>query len=75
MIILMIRPCLNGKEYFADVERDGSISVIQVRGANKGFNKAVILAEKQIKGNRVPAKQKCNVVRTIMKILIDINFH
>jgi len=52
------------------VERDGTISGIQVRGTNEKFNNAVKLAAKQIKGKWVPAKKNGDIVKSKMQIPI-----
>ncbi|MCX8522577.1 energy transducer TonB [Chryseobacterium formosus] len=57
------------------VERDGTISGIQVSGTNEKFNNAIKLATKQIKGKWVPAKENGNVLRSKMQIPIVINSH
>lgn len=57
------------------VEKDGTISEIQVWGSNKKFNKAVKLAAKQIKGKWTPAKKDGNLVKNIMQIPIVMNSH
>lgn len=57
------------------VERDGTISEIQVSGTNQKFNNAVKLAAKQIKGKWVPEKKNGNSVRSKMQIPVVMNFH
>ena len=57
------------------VERDGTISEIQVSGTNQKFNNAVKIAAKQIKGKWVPAKKNGNSVRSKIQIPVLMNFH
>lgn len=57
------------------VERDGTISEIQVNGTNEEFNNAVKLAAKRIKGKWVPAKKDGSLVNSKMQIPIVMNLH
>lgn len=57
------------------VERDGTISEIQVSGTNQKFNNAVKVAAKRIKGKWVPEKKNGNSVRSKMQIPVVMNFH
>lgn len=56
------------------VERDGTISGIQVSGTNEKFNNAVKLSAKQIKGKWVPAKRNGDIVKSKMQIPV-MNSH
>lgn len=57
------------------VERDGTISGIQVSGTDEKFNNVVKLAAKQIKGKWVPAKRNGDIVKSKMQIPIVMNSH
>lgn len=57
------------------VERDGTISGIQVSGTDEKFNNAVKLAAKQIKGKWVPAKRNGDIVKGKMQIPIVMKYH
>lgn len=56
------------------VEKDGSITEIEVIGSDMTFNTAVKKAAKQIKGKWIPAKHNGNFVRSKLQIPITINF-
>lgn len=55
------------------VERDGSMTKVQVIGSNISFNTAVEKAMKRIKGKWIPAKYDGNFVRSIVKIPLTMN--
>ncbi len=56
------------------VERDGTISDIEVRGSNISFNTEVKNAVKSIKDRWKPAKHEGRIVRSKFRIPLTINF-